>query len=234
MVYITSDLHGCPLSEFHALLKTASFSEDDYLFILGDVIDRGEYGAELLRWMAEQPNVQLILGNHEAMLLSVSDWLFDEVSDESLDRLDVQKLELLNNWYANGAAPTIKGLRKLLKEEPDILEGILDYLQDAPLYDTIEAAGTTYILVHSGLENFRKDRLLDDYSPDELLWARPTLDTRYFDNATVIFGHTPTEYFGEQYRGKMLKTDTWICIDTGAAIGNKPMLLRLDDLKAFY
>lgn len=234
MVYITSDLHGCPLSEFHALLKTASFSEDDYLFILGDVIDRGEYGAELLRWMAEQPNVQLILGNHEAMLLSVSDWLFDEVSVESLDRLNVKKLELLNNWYANGAAPTIKGLRKLLKEEPDILEGILDYLQDAPLYDTIEAAGTTYILVHSGLENFRKDRLLDDYSPDELLWARPTLDTRYFDNATVIFGHTPTEYFGEQYRGKMLKTDTWICIDTGAAIGNKPMLLRLDDLNAFY
>lgn len=234
MVYITSDLHGCPLSEFRALLKSASFSDDDYLFVLGDVIDRGEYGAELLRWMAEQPNIQLILGNHEAMLLSVSDWLFDEVSDESLDRLDVQKLELLNNWYANGAAPTIKGLRKLLKEEPEILEGILDYLQDAPLYDTIEVFGTTYILVHSGLENFRKDRLLDDYTPDELLWARPTLDTRYFDNATVIFGHTPTEYFGKQYYGKMVKTGTWICVDTGSATGNKPMLLRLDDMKEFY
>lgn len=234
MVYITSDLHGCPLSEFRALLKSAGFSDDDYLFVLGDVIDRGEYGSELLRWMAEQPNIQLILGNHEAMLLSVSDWLFDEVSDESLDRLDVQKLELLNNWYANGAAPTIKGLRKLLKEEPDILEGILDYLQDAPLYDVVEVAGEKYILVHSGLENFRKDRLLDDYIPDELLWARPTLDTRYFDNATVIFGHTPTEYFGEQYCGKIVKTDTWICIDTGAATGNKPVLLRLDDLKAFY
>lgn len=234
MIYVTSDLHGYPLNLFLGLLYDAGFCKDDYLFVLGDVIDRGEHGIELLRWMAEQPNIQLILGNHEAMLLSVSDWLFDEVSDESLNKLDVQKIELLNNWYANGAVPTIKGLRKLLKEEPDILEGILDYLQDAPLYDTIEVAGTAYILVHSGLENFRKDRSLDNYAPDELLWARPALETRYFDNAIVIFGHTPTECFGEQHRGKMLKTDTWICIDTGAATENKPMLLRLDDMKAFY
>lgn len=234
MIYVTSDLHGYPLQSFLKLLKSAGFSDCDYLFVHGDVIDRGEHGVELLRWMAEQPNVQLILGNHEAMLLSVSDWLFDEVSDESLDRLDVQKMELLNTWYANGAAPTIKGLRKLLKEEPDVLEGLLDYLQEAPLYDTIEVAGTTYILVHSGLENFRKDRLLDDYTPDELLWARPTLDTQYFDNATVIFGHTPTEYFGEQYRGKMVKTETWVCIDTGAAIGRSPMLLCLDTMEEYY
>ena len=234
MVYITSDLHGYPLRDFLKLLDSVSFSESDDLYILGDLVDRGPEGAELLKWASLQYNVQIILGNHEAMLLSVSDWLFDEVSDESLDRLDMQKLELLNNWYANGAAPTIKGLRKLLKEEPDILEGILDYLQDAPLYDTIEVAGTTYILVHSGLENFRKDRLLDDYTPDELLWARPTLDTQYFDNATVIFGHTPTECFGEQYRGKIVKTDTWICVDVGAASGRSPMLLCLDTMEEYY
>lgn len=234
MVYVTSDLHGCPLESFIELLQKAAFSENDYLFVLGDVIDRGEHGTELLCWMAEQPNVQLILGNHEAMLLAVSDWLFAEVSDESLNKLDVGNMELLSSWYSNGAAPTIKGLRKLLYEKPDLLEGILDYLQDAPLYDVAEVAGQKYILVHSGLKNFRKDRLLDDYTPDELLWARPSLETRYFDHATVIFGHTPTEYFGESHRGKMLQTDTWICIDTGSATGNKPMLLRLDDLKAFY
>lgn len=234
MIYVTSDLHGYPLSNFRALLQTVGFSDTDFLFVLGDVIDRGEYGVELLRWLSEQPNVQLVLGNHEAMLLSVSEWLFDEISEESLAQLDVQKMELLNTWWSNGAAPTVNGLRKLLKEEPDVLEGVLESLQDAPLYDTVEVAGNKYILVHSGLENFSPDKPLDRYAPDELLWARPTLETRYFDNATVIFGHTPTEYFGEQYRGKMIKTDTWLCIDTGAAAGNKPMLLRLDDLKEFY
>jgi hypothetical protein len=49
----------------------------------------------------------------------------------------------------------------------------------------------------------------------------------------TILGHTPTGYrFGE--KGKVFRTDTWIDIDTGAAGGGSPMLLRLEDLKAFY
>ena len=37
MIYVTSDLHGCPLEEFQQLLDRAGFSEDDFLFVLGDV-----------------------------------------------------------------------------------------------------------------------------------------------------------------------------------------------------
>ena len=233
MIYVTSDLHGYPLARFLDLLKAADFSEDDFLFVLGDVIDRGEDGAALLRWMAEQPNVQLILGNHEAMLLSC-EFLFDTVTDESLAKLDAGKLSLFSTWLSNGASPTLSGLRKFLKEEPEVLEGILELLRDAPLYDTVEAGGRQYVLVHAGLEHFRPGKALDSYDPDDLLWARPALDTRYFENATVVFGHTPTEYFGEPYRGKAVHTDSWICIDTGAATGGSPMLLRLDDRKEFY
>ena len=40
------------------------------------------------------------------------------------------------------------------------------------------------------------------------------------------------DMFGE--KGKMFRSDTWIDIDTGASGGGSPMLLRLDDLKAFY
>ena len=32
----------------------------------------------------------------------------------------------------------------------------------------------------------------------------------------------------------MYQTETWIDIDTGAAGGGAPMLLRLEDLKPFY
>ena len=233
MIYVTSDLHGYPLNLFLDLLNDAGFGKDDYLFVLGDVIDRGAQGAELLRWMAEQPNVQLILGNHEAMLLSC-DFLFESVTDKSLSKLDVEKMNLLNAWLSNGATPTLAGLRKILKEEPDVMDGILDYLRDAPLYDIVDVGNNKYILVHAGLENYHPSRPLDCYTPDDLLWARPTLDTQYFDDAVVIFGHTPTEFLGEQYRGKAIKTKSWICIDTGAATGNKPMLLRLDDMKEFY
>ena len=233
MIYVTSDLHGYPLEKFLALLDRAGFSEADYLFVLGDVIDRGSDGVRLLRWMAEQPNVELLLGNHEAMLLGCG-FVFDEVTDDSLDRLDTEKLLMLQSWLRNGAEPTLKGLRRLLKTAPEVLEGILDYLRDAPLYDTVEAGGRTYVLVHGGLENFSPGRPLDSYAPAELLWARPAMDTRYFRGATTVFGHTPTEYFGEEYRGRAVKTDSWICIDTGAAAGGSPMVLRLDDLREFY
>ena len=233
MIYVTSDLHGFPLAEFERLLQRAGFGKEDFLFVLGDVIDRGEAGVELLQWLTEQPNVQLILGNHEAMLLSCQ-FLFQQVSEESLAGLDGEKLNLLNLWMRNGAAPTLAGLRKLLKEQPDVLEGILDYLQDAPLYDEVEAGGRRFVLVHAGLGNFAKDKSLWAYEPEELLWERPTLQTKYFDDATVIFGHTPTLFFGEDFRGRAVRTPSWICIDSGAAAGGSPMLLRLDDLREFY
>ena len=233
MIYVTSDLHGCSLESFRRLLAQAGFRQEDYLFVLGDVIDRGEHGAELLLWLTEQPNVELILGNHEAMLLAC-EFLFEEVTDESLDRLTSERFDLLGNWLQNGGGPTLSGLRKILKESPELMEGILDYLRDAPLYEIVEVQGKRFVLVHAGLENFRLDRDLDDYSPEELLFGRPALDTAYYPDATVVFGHTPTVYYGEEYRGKAVRTDTWICIDTGAAMGGSPMLLRLDDMKEFY
>ena len=233
MIYVTSDLHVYSLESFRRLLAQAGFRQEDYLFVLGDVIDRGEHGAELLLWLTEQPNVELILGNHEAMLLAC-EFLFEEVTDESLDRLTSERFDLLGNWLQNGGGPTLSGLRKILKESPELMEGILDYLRDAPLYEIVEVQGKRFVLVHAGLENFRLDRDLDDYSPEELLFGRPALDTAYYPDATVVFGHTPTVYYGEEYRGKAVRTDTWICIDTGAAMGGSPMLLRLDDMKEFY
>ena len=63
---------------------------------------------------------------------------------------------------------------------------------------------------------------------------RPYLTTRYSSEFTTILGHTPTCFYGDQYKGKILKTSTWINVDTGAAVGLTPSLLRLDDLKKFY
>ena len=126
------------------------------------------------------------------------------------------------------------GLRKILRRDPELVQGMLDNLLDAPLYEVLEVGSRIYILTHAGLGNFRPDKPLEDYTPEELLMARPTLDTRYFDRATVMFGHTPTSLCGDAYRGKALHTPTWICIDTGAALGGKPMLLRLEDGKEFY
>ena len=78
MTYVISDLHGYPHSDFLRLLDEGGFSGEDVLYILGDVVDRnGDGGVETLRWLLYQDNVQLILGNHETMLLGCT-FVFDE------------------------------------------------------------------------------------------------------------------------------------------------------------
>ena len=234
MIYVTADLHGIHPKEFQKLLDKAAFGEDDFLFILGDVIDRGDFGAELLAWLTQQPNMQLILGNHEAHLLSCA-FLFADVNDESLNALSLANMALVQNWIENGGRPTMKGFQRLLKQDPELVLGILEYLQDAPLFEEIQVNGREYILVHSGLgEDFSPERPLREYPAQDFLFTRPDLFTVYYPDKTVIFGHTPTGFFGDAFRGRVIRTGTWVNIDTGVYAGNSPALLCLDDGREFY
>lgn len=52
--YVMSDLHG-EADRFHAMLKKVGFSEDDTLIILGDVVDRGSDGINLLQEIINMP-----------------------------------------------------------------------------------------------------------------------------------------------------------------------------------
>ncbi len=226
MVYVCSDLHGLAPKQMKALLSKAGFGSEDFLFVLGDVIDRGEYGIELLEWFMVQPNVKLIMGNHEAMM-AVCNFIFEEVTDEFLWSLSYDKLKLLSGWLNNGGMPTLQKLRGISKER---IEAITEYIKEAPLYDTVSAGGRDFLLVHSGLENFSLAKKPSDYSADELLWVRPCLEQKYYEDIITVFGHTPTELYGDEFKGKILRTDTWINIDTG----DTPSLLRLDDLLEFY
>ena len=79
MIYVTSDIHGYPLEEFKTFLDKVGFCDDDFCFVLGDVIDRGTDSIKWLKWLMVKPNFQLILGNHEAMLLSC-DFLFETIT----------------------------------------------------------------------------------------------------------------------------------------------------------
>ena len=234
MVYVTSDLHG-RMDCLKKLLDYVHFSddEDNWLYILGDVIDRNNKGGvDILKWLLIQPNVQLILGNHEQMLLS-NRWVFQEINEDSIDAIDEKNISLLSHWESNGGGCTMKALSQ---ESQETRQDILDYLDDCPLIESVCVGDRNYVLVHSGLGNYSPSKKMRDYSMDELLWDRPYLETKYNpDKYIVIFGHTPTSFYAEQFKNRMIKTDSWWDIDTGAAlVGGRPMLLCLDNGKEYY
>lgn len=232
--YAISDLHGYPLDKFLDLLDKAGFTEDDTLYIIGDVIDRnGDGGVELLRYIMDQPNFEFILGNHEKMLLDC-DFLFKEISEESIGDLNAEQMDLMNDYLANGGGATLKSLFKLSHEEPEAIGDILDFLRESPLIGAETVNGRDFLFVHAGFGNFSPDKKLSEYTEGEVLWARPELDTAYFDDIITVFGHTPTLCYGEEHAGKIISTPTWINIDTGASAGYEPALLRLDDMEVFY
>lgn len=233
MIYVTSDLHGYDQNLFLDFLNRSGFDEErDRLIVLGDVIDgNGDGGVSLLRWMMRKPCVTLLRGNHEEIMLSFQN-LLRNVKDSYLGSSYPGQLIAFTAWVNGDGTNTFLALKELAKEDPEEVGKVLDYVANARHYLEVTAGGKNYVLVHSGLKNFSPERPLSDYKLHELVAARPGLEDRYYEDKTVIFGHTPTERLGN--KGRMVVTDTWIDIDTGAGHGGTPMLLRLDDLKAFY
>ena len=228
MIYVVSDLHGYPHEKFLALLAKADFGNDDFLYILGDIVDRnGDGGVETLNWLMYQTNVQLILGNHEAMLLACS-FVFDEITEDSIESLTAEKIDMLTRYQLDGGNITLKAMQKLPKETQ---QDILDYLRDCPLYETVNAGGKDFILVHAGLGNFDPNKQIEDYTTEELLWSWPELTDIYYKDKITVFGHTPTFSFVDEYEGKIIKTNTWIDIDVGAGFGREPVMVRLEDMR---
>jgi len=70
MDYVIGDVQGC-FDTLQQLLKKINFNADsDYLFFLGDVVNRGNKSLETLRFIKSlKDNAQMVLGNHDFHLL---------------------------------------------------------------------------------------------------------------------------------------------------------------------
>lgn len=64
MNYFISDIHG-EYDLFICLLEKIKFSDSDNLFVLGDMIDKGNDSIQVLKELYSMQNAICILGNHE-------------------------------------------------------------------------------------------------------------------------------------------------------------------------
>ena len=127
-VYVMSDIHG-EADLFHAMLKQIRFSQNDTLYILGDVIDRGPDGIALLQEIMHTPNMVMLLGNHEDMMLRCC-------------HKNVTALDCLR-WSRNGNQSTVAAFRRLESREK---RAMIEYLSALQTHVPITVGGFPTIL----------------------------------------------------------------------------------------
>lgn len=232
MIYAVSDLHG-EYEKYVALLATIHFCENDTLYVLGDIVDRGPDPIRILQDMASRPNIYPLMGNHEFMALDLLRHLMVEITAENYQtHMDEARMTSLLEWQLNGGSTTLAGFQKLsLPERFDLL----DYVSDFPLYDAVDLGDRTFLLVHAGLGGFQKNKPLRSYTPQELLFSRPDYDRQYFDDPSIyiVSGHTPT--LAITGKAEIYHSCHNILIDCGASYEKGRLAcLCLDTLEEYY
>lgn len=229
--YVMSDIHG-EYKKYLEMLELIKFSDEDELFVIGDVVDRGPEPIKLIQDMMLRSNIYPLMGNHDLMAFDVLSKLMVEITEDNYDtHLTKDTMRELSEWLADGGDITLTQFRALDKQQR---QDILDYFSEFSLCEAIDIGEKSFIMSHAGLGNFRKDKKLCEYTEEELLFGRNDPDVQYFDNPNIylVWGHTPTRIIcGED---KIYKSHNNILIDCGACFGGKLACLCLDTMEEFY
>ena len=210
-VYACADLHGQGWA-WDAIKNRLAPS--DYLYFIGDAVDRGPDGVRIMQEILDRPNTTYIQGNHEDMML---DGMYG----------DYNAIDL---WFYNGGLST----QKVLANMPETgVESLLQEVNALPFYaEYTNPDGIRIIMTHSGYTFDMNDWY-------KMIWDR----THYYKegmiptNTLIVHGHTPTPYLchtiGEVIPEGMVWYDNGhkIDIDTGAYFTRKACLLNLDTLE---
>ncbi len=231
MIYVMSDIHGCK-DEYLKALKTINLRDQDTLYVLGDVVDRGSDGIEILQDMMMRPNIIPLIGNHDYMALLMLSKLNVAITEENVDNyLTTEDMTSFVNWLSDGGNPTIEAFRRLSRDDKD---AVLEYLEEFSLYEEVTAGGRDYILVHGGLEPFVPGKDLEDYELYEMIFEAPDYSKVYFKDKILVTGHRPTLTLEGEDKGKILCKNNHIAIDCGCVYGGKLGVMCLDDGRKWY
>lgn len=228
-VYVVSDLHGS-LKIFKALLERIQFSDEDHLYIIGDICDRGPDSLAIYMLIRNYINITLIKGNHELMAqealkkaIFYND--FDYPSNE------------FHQWEVNGGNTTIENIRNYLKKNclnhleytivrNAFLNSMYNYFLNLPKYVELNVNNQDYILVHAGIDP--QNINIAEQDEEILLWVREYFQLSPCDlNKVYIFGHTPTCFLNDDHSFKVWHDPIYhnkLGIDGGLAMGGPGQL----------
>lgn len=229
MHFVISDIHAC-YEEYKKMLKKIKFKDTDTLYVLGDVLDRGPSPFKVLKDMMARNNVVFLLGNHEYMFLRVMKKMFLYKKEQELSKSDWIEYLL---WLKNGGLPTKIEFEKLTKKEQ--LE-ILEYIENASVYEEISINEKKFILVHAGLGSYDSRKPIEECELYELLESRMDYSKRYIKDESIhiVSGHTPTPYITGDKTCTVYENNGHIAIDCGCAYGGRLAAYTLETGISIY
>lgn len=194
MRYAIGDLHGC-LNTFKAVLSRINFSCKDELYLVGDLVDRGDKNALLIDYLIQlrqqEYEIYSIRGNHEENLLQINH----------------EQPEIIR-WYLNKMKSS-----DLLGADGLIEKKYIDFFQSLPYWIELE----DFIIVHAGL-NVSNDDIFSDKSA--ILEQRHTKATfEQLGGKYLIHGHQPT--YRTEIRNRVGDKQVVLPIDNGVPYTKK-------------
>lgn len=187
MTYFISDIHG-EYDLFLILLDKIGYSNDDIVFILGDMIDKGNQSIKLVDFISKQPNMQCIFGNHEYDFLKYYNGLMRSYNGGDISPI----LHKLQAYFPLG--------------KDDLLSfETIDFIECLPTFIETD----NFIVVHSGVQTDKNGIILPmkDQKIEYFVYNRRFKDDDFYlkpGQKTVLFGHTPCSY--KNNSGKFIKT----------------------------
>lgn len=199
-ILVTSDIHGY-LSFFKKVLEKACFCDNDILFIVGDIIEKGPESLKTLRYIMElykKGNVVPVIGNVDAYRLK----LIYNLSEENVEGFYNYILNLRNwvgtSFYEELAAEcgfTINSTDDILLSKQAVIthfEKEFDFLANLPTV----AETQKYIFVHGGL----REKQASDNSEKSVLeltkYDAFAEKTPYVFDKYLVVGHWPVVLYG--------------------------------------
>ena len=225
MIYAIADLHGC-YEQYLELLELIRFRPEDHLYVLGDVIDRGNGGIFILLDMMERENVTLLAGNHEHMAVKNMRLLTGDPTMQ--ENLLFSSDHLL--WMVNGGRSTEDAFLEL---SPEKQQAIIEYMKSAPLRMKVRAGDRLFHLSHT-LPLWDPDGEWDKAPWIGYLWGEASYDKVYREGIYYVTGHCPTALIDPEKEGQIICRNNHIAIDCGTVFGNPLGCICLDTMEEYY
>lgn len=237
-IFVISDVHGYFLQMITAL-NEAGFNpnnEDHWLFVLGDIIDRGREPQQIIDYLISLPRKVLIRGNHEDLFIDACQrgyCMMHDIHNGTLQTIeDLSGTTLITGREQNAFSEAYSKMKP-------ILNAMVNYIET-----------DNYVFVHSWLPTMHVGgnqvihpnwRTADEKLWNRARWVNPfeAAHNSTLSDKTIVFGHWHCSLgwarkyglseFGSDARFDIYAGDNFIAIDACTARTHRVNCLVLED-----